>query len=186
MPATYDKKQMEEIIKIQYYHSPCGELILGSYDHHLCLCDWRYRKARLAIDARLQKGLKAQYKEEKSPVTDKAISQLNEYFDKKRTSFDLPLLFVGSDFQKKVWETLLQIPYGKLETYKGLSNRLYNPKAVRAVAAANGANSISLIVPCHRVIGSNKQLVGYAGGIQAKTKLLQLEGTFLDGQLRIF
>jgi len=86
---------------------------------------------------------------------------------------------VGSPFQKSVWEELLKIPYGSTETYLGISNKLNNPKAIRAVASANGANAISVIVPCHRIIGSDGNLVGYAGGIDVKSKLLTLEGAIL-------
>ena len=84
-------------------------------------------------------------------------------------------MLVGTDFQQTVWKTLQQIDYGKTQTYLGLSKQLNNPKAIRAVASANGANAISIIIPCHRIIGSNQELVGYAGGLSAKRKLLALE-----------
>lgn len=166
---------MASPIKIQYYQSPYGELIIGAYDEQICLCDWKYRRSRAAIDARIQRGLKALYSEENSDVIQRTTSQLEEYFIKKRTQFDIPILMIGTDFQRNVWNMLLQIPYGTTETYLGLSKRMNNVGAIRAVAAANGANAISIIVPCHRIIGSNKQLVGYAGGLQAKKKLLALE-----------
>lgn len=177
---------MEQTIKIQHLHTEYGELILGAYDEHLCLCDWRYRKARKTIDSRIQKGLKAEFEEAESPVITRAITQLNEYFNRQRTTFDLPLLFVGTDFQKKVWNALLQVPYATTDTYAGLSKRLNNPGAIRAVAAANGANSLSILVPCHRIIGSNRQLTGYAGGLPAKKKLLQLEGCSFAEPLNLF
>lgn len=166
---------MQGSIRIQYYQSPCGDLILGSYGDKLCLCDWQGEERRKLIDGRIRKGLKAKYVEGESQVIAKAIAQLDEYFDRKRNVFDLPLLFVGTDFQQEVWNELLNIPYGTTETYATLSQRLGNPKAVRAVAAANGANSISIFVPCHRVIGSNHKLTGYAGGLPAKQLLLKLE-----------
>lgn len=166
---------MQDIIRIQYYQSPCGDLILGSYGDKLCLCDWQGEERRKLIDGRIQKGLKAGYVTAESKVITKAIAQLDEYFDRKRNVFDLPLLFVGTDFQRVVWNELLNIPYGTTETYATLSQRLGNPKAVRAVAAANGANAISIFVPCHRVIGSNHKLTGYAGGLPAKQLLLKLE-----------
>ena len=103
------------------------------------------------------------------------MRQLDEYFAKKRKEFDLPLMFVGTEFQKSVWDALLSIPYGKTESYGALAARLGRPKSVRAVAGANGANAISIIVPCHRVIGSNHSLTGYGGGIEAKRYLLELE-----------
>ncbi len=166
---------MPNSIEIQYYQSPCGNLILGSYEDKLCLCDWTFRKRRDMIDSRIQKGLNAQYEEKSSDIIAKTITQLEEYFAKKRTDFDLPLLFVGTDFQRAVWNELIKVPFGKTETYGGLSKRMNNPNAVRAVASANGANAISIIVPCHRIIGNNNQLTGYAGGLPAKKKLLELE-----------
>lgn len=166
---------MQDTIQIQNYHSPCGELILGSYGDKLCLCDWQNEERRKLIDSRIQKGLKAGYVEDESEVITKAIAQLNEYFDRKRNVFDIPLLFVGTEFQNTVWNELLNIPYGTTESYASLSQRLGNPKAIRAVASANGANAISIFVPCHRVIGSNRKLTGYAGGLPAKQLLLELE-----------
>lgn len=163
------------MIQIQYYQSPCGELILGSYKGKLCLCDWQNEERRRLIDERIQKGLQAQYIEKESETIANAITQLDEYFNHKRKTFDIPLLFIGTDFQKSVWDELLHIPYGTTVSYAGLSERLGNPKAIRAVAAANGANAISIIVPCHRVIGSNQKLTGYAGGLPAKKLLLELE-----------
>lgn len=168
---------MKDIIQIQHYQSPCGELILGSYGDKLCLCDWQNEERREIIDKRIQKGLQAQYLESDSEVIQKTIAQLDEYFDLKRKIFDIPLLFVGTDFQKTVWNELLNISYGMTESYAGLSQRLGKSKAIRAVAAANGANAISIIVPCHRIIGTNRQLVGYAGGLSAKQLLLELESS---------
>lgn len=162
-------------IAIQYYDTPYGMLVLGSFEEKLCLCDWRYRTLRNAIDSRLAKGLQAQYVEQPSDVIGRAIEQLEEYFSGKRKTFEIPLLFVGTEFQKSVWEALLQIPYGQTDTYLGLSRRLGNTLAIRAVAAANGANAISIIVPCHRIIGSKGELIGYAGGLPAKQQLLRLE-----------
>lgn len=162
-------------IAIQYYRSPYGELMLGSFDQQLCLCDWRYRTLRTNIDSRLSKGLQASYVEQPSKVIDETIEQLEEYFFEQRKTFEIPLLFVGTEFQKCVWNALLQIPYGQTDTYLGLSHKIGNKLAIRAVAAANGANAISIIVPCHRIIGSKSELIGYAGGLPTKQKLLQLE-----------
>jgi methylated-DNA-[protein]-cysteine S-methyltransferase len=162
-------------ISIQYYKSPFGELLLGAYQDELCLCDWRYRKMRSTIDHRICKGLNSEYKIEENETIRETIKQLNEYFSKQRTEFDIPIRLVGSPFQVKVWTALMNIPYGDTETYLGLAQRIDHPDAIRAVATANGANSISLIVPCHRVIGSQGEMTGYAGGIQTKKKLLELE-----------
>ena len=110
-----------------------------------------------------------------SEVIEKAVRQLDEFFAGKRKEFDLPLLFVGTDFQKAVWNELLKIPFGKTVSYGEMALRIGMPKAVRAVANANGANSISIFAPCHRVIGSDRSLTGYGGGLSAKKFLLELE-----------
>ena len=114
-------------------------------------------------------------KKKTSNIIQETSKQLDEYFDGKRTVFDIPMLFAGTDFQKKVWHKLLEIPYGVTISYGELATQLGMPKAVRAVANANGANAISIIVPCHRVIGSDHSLTGYGGGLAAKKKLLELE-----------
>lgn len=162
-------------INRQYYKTPYGELILGSYDEKLCMCDWRYRKMRSTIDNRLKKWLQAEFVEEDDVVLKAARQQLDEYFNGKRTVFDIPLLMVGTEFQKSVWNALIQTPFGTSLSYLELAEKINNKKAVRAVASANGANAISIFIPCHRIIGSNGELVGYAGGLQAKKKLLKLE-----------
>lgn len=164
-----------DTILIQHYQSPCGELILGSFGDKLCMCDWVDKKRRGIIDKRMQDGLHAGYETGNSEVIAQAITQLDEYFAGERTTFDVPLLFVGTEFQKAVWHELLNIPYGTTVSYGELSRKLGNPKAVRAVAASNGANPISILVPCHRVIGSNCKLTGYGGGLAAKQFLLELE-----------
>jgi methylated-DNA-[protein]-cysteine S-methyltransferase len=166
---------MSNQIQIQYFKTPVGEMILGAYEGQLCLADWRYRKMRHAVDQRLQKGLNATYEEADNEILQNTRAQLNAYFASERQEFDLPLLFVGTDFQQKVWRTLLQVPYGQTATYLQLAEKHGDVKAIRAVASANGANAISIIVPCHRIIGSSGELVGYAGGLPAKQKLLALE-----------
>ncbi|TFG72986.1 MAG: methylated-DNA--[protein]-cysteine S-methyltransferase [Anaerolineales bacterium] len=169
-------------INTQYYKTPYGELILGSFEGQLCLCDWRYRKMRISIDKRLQKYLSTEYTEQNDAIISEAIVQIEEYSDHNRKVFDLPLLTAGTDFQKSVWNALLDIPYGSFVTYQKLAENLGNKNAVRAVAAANGANAISLFIPCHRVIGSDGEMVGYAGGLRTKAKLLELEKNFSNSE----
>ena len=101
--------------------------------------------------------------------------QLHEYFEGQRRHFDLPLAFSGTEFQKKVWQALLDIPYGETRSYKQIAEQVGNVKAVRAVGAANGKNPISIVAPCHRVIGASGKLVGFAGGLDKKEILLQIE-----------
>ena len=108
-------------------------------------------------------------------VLQDAVYQLNEYFEGSRNQFDLKLNPQGTDFQKRVWNALLEIPHGKTTSYLKLSKQLGDVKAIRAVAAANGKNPLWIVVPCHRVIGSNGDLTGYAGGLHRKKWLLEHE-----------
>lgn len=112
-------------------------------------------------------------------ITDSAVMQLQQYFKRERTEFDLELDASGTEFQQTVWQELTRIKYGETCAYQDIANALNNPKAVRAVGAANGRNPISIIVPCHRVIGANGALTGYAGGVDRKAWLLKLEGSLL-------
>ncbi|MCH1520925.1 MAG: methylated-DNA--[protein]-cysteine S-methyltransferase [SAR324 cluster bacterium] len=164
-----------KFINIQYCKTKIGELILGSFEGKLCLLDFRYRKMRKTIDERIKKGLNAKFVENNTEIIEKTLAELDEYFHDNRKEFDVPLKMVGTDFQKRVWEALLRVPFGTTSTYLQLAKNIKNEKAVRAVAAANGANSMSIIIPCHRIIGSNGKLVGYAGGLPIKKQLLKLE-----------
>lgn len=175
------------IIRTAFYHTPYGKLILGDFEGNLCLCDWQYRKMRDSIDNRICKSLNATYRAEETILHRQAKLQLEAYFSQEISNFDIPLLLIGSGFQKTIWGLLQSIPYGETSTYMELSRKYGDEKAVRAVASANGANAISIIVPCHRVVGSDLKMVGYAGGIATKQKLLQLEGARLNAsQLKIF
>ncbi len=167
---------MDNKILTQTYFSPCGPMLLGSFQDKLCLCNWLNEKHPGRVDKRLQAGLHARYEPQASDITQEAVRQLDEYFTGERKSFDMPLLFVGSDFQKNVWQMLLEIPFGQTISYGEMARRIGMPKAVRAVANANGANAISIFAPCHRVIGSDRSLTGYGGGLEAKKFLLELEG----------
>lgn len=163
-------------IAIHYWTSPLGELVLGDFGGQLCLCDWRYRAKRDQVNERIQKALNATFKEDLTPLHGQVIDQLVAYFEQKRKAFDVPLLFAGSNFQKSVWKTLMTIEYGQHMSYAELAQQMHSPLAIRAIASANGANAHAIIVPCHRIIGANGSLVGYAGGLKAKERLLRLEG----------
>ncbi len=113
------------------------------------------------------------------PLAEEAVRQVAAYFAGERQTFDLPLKLEGTDFQRQVWSHLLTIPYGQTTTYREIAHALGKPKAIRAVGAANGQNPISIIVPCHRVIGSNGKLIGYGGGLWRKEWLLRHEGALL-------
>ena len=162
-------------ICIQYHKTKIGELILGSFEGKLCLLDFNYRKMRNAVDDRIKKGLNADFIEEDSEIIEKTRTELDEYFKENRREFDVPIQIVGTDFQKSVWNALLKVAYGTTSTYLQLAKDINNEKAVRAVAGANGANAIAIIIPCHRIIGSSGELVGYAGGLPTKKRLLTLE-----------
>ena len=168
----------KRIIVTKRYDSPCGAVILGAWDDKLCMCDWLNGTNHNSVTSRLKRILKAEFAEGTSEVIEKAEKQLDEFFAKKRRDFDVPLLFAGTDFQKTVWRELLQIPYGTTVSYGEMARRIGMPKAVRAVANANGANAISIFAPCHRVIGSDGTLTGYGGGLETKRMLLELESAF--------
>lgn len=125
---------------------------------------------------RLARYVSAEFTIESSPVLEEAQRQLDEYFAGKRKTFDIPLHITGSDFQRKIWNILIDIPYGEIKSYKDIAVGFGDSKAVRAVAQAIGANGISIFIPCHRVVGSNRSLTGYAGGLDAKRMLLEIEG----------
>lgn len=171
----------KNVIKLCRYQSPCGQLLLGSLGDSLCLCDWadgaRHERTMSAV-ARL---LGADYSDGESAVIVASMRQLDEYFDRRRSMFDLPLLAVGTPFRLRVWEELRRIPYGATISYGDQARRMGDVKAVRAVAAADGDNPISIIIPCHRVVGSDGSLTGYGGGMERKRRLLDLEsGLFMN------
>lgn len=149
--------------------SPVGRLTLIGSDKGLAAILWEN-------DDPGRVRAKAEVESNDHPVLLETEQQLNEYFEGKRNTFSLRLDPIGTDFQKAVWGALLTIPYGETRSYTQIANQLGNPKAVRAVGAANGRNPISIIVPCHRVIGASGALTGFAGGLEAKACLLSLEG----------
>ena len=162
-------------IKVQFYKTKIGELILGSFKESLCLLDFRHRKMRNTVDSRIKHGFNAEFLEIDNEVIQQTKKQLSQYLSGDRKEFSLPISLVGTEFQKSVWQSLMKIPYGTTSSYLQLAKNINNEKAVRAVASANGANAINLIVPCHRIIGSDGQLVGYGGGLSIKKRLLNLE-----------
>jgi len=163
-------------IFIQSYSSSLGEVILGDFNGQLCLADWRHRKNSQRILSRIQQFYGADLVEKRTPIIDEASQQLNAYFEGAKHEFSLPLGLAGTPFQQAVWQALLTIEFGATVTYLELATHIGKPKSVRAVANAVGANAISIVVPCHRVIGSSGQLTGYAGGIELKRALLKREG----------
>ena len=149
--------------------SPVGHLKLVGSDVGLAGVLWEHDRAKRV--PHLQNALE----QVDHPVLLESRLQLEEYFQGKRKRFDLKLDFVGTAFNRKIWDALLAIPYGETRTYGRIAKEIGSPRAMRAVGAANGRNPISIIAPCHRVIGSNGKLTGFAGGLETKAFLLRLE-----------
>lgn len=148
--------------------SPVGLLKLVAHDQALVAVLWENESPNRVRVATL-------IEDQNHPVLLNTQQQLTEYFNQTRTIFDLALDFQGTDFQKKVWQALLTIPFGETRSYKQIAEQIGNVEAVRAVGAANGKNPISIIAPCHRVVGANGKLVGFAGGLENKEILLKIE-----------
>lgn len=149
-------------------HSPVGQLRLVSSDTSLVAVLWQGDDPRRVVLAGTVPG-------DAHPVLLRAAQELGEYFAGERTVFTVPLDLRGTEFQRRVWHALLDIPYGETRTYQQIAASVGTPSASRAVGAANGRNPVSILVPCHRVIGSSGKLTGFAGGLQAKASLLALE-----------
>ncbi len=155
-------------LSYMYLASPVGQLKLVANAQALVAVLWENENPKRVRLAEL-------LEEAQHPVLLETARQLNEYFAGQRRQFDLPLDFEGTDFQQKVWQALLSIPFGETRSYKQIAEQIGNPNAVRAVGAANGKNPISIIAPCHRVIGASGKLVGFAGGLENKDILLKIE-----------
>lgn len=156
---------------MRYYtrmESPVGELLLTADDKALTGIYFEGGHDRPAVDGESEERAN-------HPVLKAARRQLEEYFAGRRKTFELPLAPQGTAFQRRVWKALASIPYGETQSYGEIARRIGSPKAVRAVGAANGANPIPVVLPCHRVIGANGSLTGYGGGLPRKQKLLALE-----------
>ena len=155
-------------MKYMIYNFEIGDIIIGEENQKIILIDF--------YNQFLTKKNNNDIKEETIIIL-KAYTELKEYFEGKRKVFNIPIELKGTDFQKKVWKELLKIPYGETRSYLDIANYIGNPKASRAVGMANSKNNIMIVIPCHRVIGNNKKLVGYVGGLDIKEKLLNLEKT---------
>lgn len=149
--------------------SPVGELKLVANGSRLAAILWENDKPnRVRLGAMIESA--------DAPILLLAVAQLEEYFAGRRRRFELDLDFTGTEFQKRVWQALLTIPFGETRSYSDIARQIGSPSAVRAVGAANGKNPISIVAPCHRVIGMSGKLTGFAGGLTAKERLLRLEG----------
>ena len=164
-------------MKMAVYDSPAGRLMVGVHGGSVCLCDWVTGQRIETTLRRINKFLPPSDTPDDMDLLENTRLQLHEYFSGIRSCFDLPVEAMGTAFQRRVWDALLQIPYGETSTYKDIALSVGSPRGVRAVASAIGTNPLSVIIPCHRVVGSDGSLTGYAGGLAAKKFLLQLEST---------
>ena len=155
--------------------TPLGEMLAVFGSKGLCLLEFVGQKHMEQEITAVQKALSGQFVFREDERTQLLRQELDLYFKCRLKIFSTPLEQIGTEFQKQAWDALLAIPYGETRSYKEQAQRLGNPKAVRAVAAANGQNKVSILIPCHRVIGSNGKLTGYAGGLNRKQSLLALE-----------
>jgi methylated-DNA-[protein]-cysteine S-methyltransferase len=165
---------MNRII-IQHDRTEIGELVLGSFEGRLCLLGSGNRDMTQMVAYTMGKRLDADVTEQNDALLEETKRQIDEYLAGSRRAFDVPLLLVGTDFQRNVWNALLQVPYGATASYLQIARAIGKEKAVRAVGNACRANPIGIIVPCHRIIGSDGSLVGYYGGLSLKRRLLNLE-----------
>ncbi len=162
-------------ILFERFASPLGPMMAGCYKNALCLLEFTDRRGLENELKDLKKKLMTVILPGSSPLFEETKTQLTAYFEGRLRDFDLPLFTPGTPFQQSVWQQLLTIPYGTTRTYKQQAEALENPKAVRAVARANGMNRIAIVIPCHRVIGADGSLTGYAGGLPRKRWLLDNE-----------
>jgi len=163
------------VIKFQIFDTPLGKMLACATDKGVCMLEFIDRRAFVTELKDLKRLLRATIKSGTNKHLKALEKQLDEYFQKKRKKFEIPLVTPGSEFQNKVWEKLLEIPFGETRSYKQQSIVIGNLGAIRAVGTANGANRISIVVPCHRVIGEDGNLTGYGGGLKRKRWLLDFE-----------
>ncbi|MCK5147045.1 methylated-DNA--[protein]-cysteine S-methyltransferase [bacterium] len=166
---------VQKLIVITRLTTSLGPMLAGVVDDRLCLLEFVGRRMLETQMKRLNSRLNARCMPGQHPLFNELNRQLQAYFDSRLKIFDLPLILPGTDFQKMTWQGLMQIPYGETRSYQEQAAFIGRPKAVRAVASANGDNRIGIIIPCHRVIGKDGKLAGYGGGLWRKKRLLELE-----------
>ncbi|MDC7224734.1 MAG: methylated-DNA--[protein]-cysteine S-methyltransferase [Spirochaetales bacterium] len=163
------------MIRFTTIKTPLGEMRAASFEGKICLIEFTDRVKMDRQLRTLEKYYGKEKIEERDSVLDDLEGELNGYFTGELTDFTVPLIYRGTPFEEKVWEELIRVPYGTTRSYGEQAVRLGNPKAVRAVAGANSRNRIALVIPCHRIIGQKGTLTGYAGGLDRKARLLELE-----------
>jgi AraC family transcriptional regulator of adaptative response/methylated-DNA-[protein]-cysteine methyltransferase len=171
------------MINLTKIDTPLGLMVSCANEEGICLLEFSDRKMLPAEFATLTKRFKTNIEESENKHFEILRKELNEYFQRTRKEFTVPLSISGSPFQKRAWDALMSIPYGKTVSYIQQAKNLGNPDSVRAVANANGMNCIAIIIPCHRVIGSDGHLTGYGGGLWRKKWLLDLENEYREPEL---
>jgi len=162
-------------ISIRHHKTEIGGVVMGSFRGKLCLLVFSSREMRRTVDDRIKKALSGDLVERDDEILRETRRQLDEYLEEQRKGFDIPVLMVGTDFQKDVWNAVMRVPYGATSTYSQIARDIGKERAVRAVGNANAANPISIVIPCHRIIGTSGELVGYGGGLSVMKWLLMLE-----------
>lgn len=170
----------ERVVRVTRILTPLGPMLVGGTDDALCLLEFVDRRMLESQLSRMQRRLECALLPGSNPVTAELERELKAYFDGRLSSFAVPLSAPGTEFQRNVWDALLEIPFGTTVSYGEIARRIGRPSAVRAVARANGANRIAILIPCHRVIGSDGTLTGYGGGLWRKKRLLELEAGQTD------
>lgn len=173
--VSSSNKKDDNVIETCLIETPIGTMIAGGVNEGICLLEFTNRRMLKTELKQLEKYFKAAIIQGENKHFNLLRKELKEYFAKNLKKFTVPLCAPGTKFQKAVWKELRKIPYGKTRSYREQSEILGNPGAIRAVATANGANRISIIIPCHRVIGSDGSLTGYGGGLWRKKWLLEHE-----------
>lgn len=175
------KTSAQTILRMTRFETPLGPMVAAEAEGRLCLLEFADRRSLENEIAAVEGALRARALAGSAPLFDEVRGQLDQYFAGERRDFDLPLFWVGSEFQKAVWQALTTIPYGQTRSYREQAELVGRPAAVRAVGTANGANRLALVVPCHRVVGADGALTGYGGGLWRKRWLLDLEAGRLGG-----
>ena len=164
----------EKLLVLQRFDSPLGQMVMVARNNQICRIDFETLSYQ-PFDSKALERKGSRIVEQETEVLAEAQRQLEEYFGGKRFEFDLPLAPEGTTFQQQAWQALREIPYGETRSYQQQAERLGDARFARAVGHANGRNPISIIVPCHRVLGKNGKLTGFASGVDKKAKLLELE-----------
>ncbi len=178
-----EKQSGQSVFNVQLINTPLGQMVTVADDAGLHLLEFCERKNLIDEVQKFRNSYNAKFVFEDNVIIEKIRDELSRYFSGNLIVFNTPLIIFGTPFQERVWRALIEIPYGQTRSYGGLAKEIKQITAVRAVARANGANQLAIVIPCHRVIGSDGKLTGYAGGIERKQWLLEHEATHSNSRL---